>query len=99
MSYAAMKVQNSFLSQRQNPVSPYFPIKFMNHKYLHPQKAPMSLCKQVIFSILVCLLFASKASAQHPVLFETFTNICYPCPDPTRQTFDESVKSLVQSKG
>ena len=76
MSYAAMKVQNSFLSQRQNPVSPCFSIKFMKHKCTHAQKAPVSLCKQVTFSLFVCLLFASKTSAQHPVLFETFTNIC-----------------------
>jgi len=44
-------------------------------------------------------MMASSAWAQHPVLFETFTNACDPCPDPQRQTFDDDLNSTLSSLG
>jgi hypothetical protein len=48
--------------------------------------------------LILSLMVAAKSYAQHPVLFETFTNVCDPCPDPNRQTFDNDVKSTLSSK-
>ncbi len=56
-----------------------------------------------IFSIFAFLLFfatfQTPAFAQHPVLFETFTNTCDPCPDGLRPTFDQAVSSVLSSEG
>jgi hypothetical protein len=56
------------------------------------------------FSFSVLLLLGSLATAsttfgQHPVLFETFTNVCKVCPDPRRVTFYNDVESVLAARG
>ncbi len=50
------------------------------------------------FFLLSLSLGSSASFAQHPVLFETFTNTCDPCPDALRPTFDAAVQSVLSSE-
>jgi len=49
--------------------------------------------------LLFTAFFVSNASAQHTVLFETWTNSCDPCPAPQRPIFDGDVADVLAAKG